>query len=189
MVKKLWCWRRWTCSMASTVSKAVAGAKFAMGSAGIPFSQESPIFKHLKWSRRSGLNGRPAVYETAALPTELRRPSCETSQLTRVFSQPQGVFRATTDDRTNMLQTQRSGLPHQLPRHWPLLKPRNRLQPDQGSMAWPREAERLLFVSILLMSYLEHLPLGIGAQFTGKNGTVLIEVCGTAQAFEQLIGK
>ena len=27
------------------------------------------------WSRRSGLNGRPAVYETAALPTELRRPS------------------------------------------------------------------------------------------------------------------
>src|SRR4029077_8957495 len=26
-----------------------------------------------KWSRRSGLNGRPAVYETAALPTELRR--------------------------------------------------------------------------------------------------------------------
>ncbi len=25
------------------------------------------------WSRRPGLNGRPAVYETAALPTELRR--------------------------------------------------------------------------------------------------------------------
>ena len=31
------------------------------------------IFKHLRWSRRPGLNGRPAVYETAALPTELRR--------------------------------------------------------------------------------------------------------------------
>ncbi len=27
-----------------------------------------------KWSRRSGLNGRPADYESAALPTELRRP-------------------------------------------------------------------------------------------------------------------
>ena len=52
-----------------------------------------------KWSRRSGLNGRPAVYETAALPTELRRLSHETTQLTRVFSQPQGVFRPTTDDR------------------------------------------------------------------------------------------
>src|SRR5258708_13866929 len=26
-----------------------------------------------KWSRRSGLNGRPADYESAALPTELRR--------------------------------------------------------------------------------------------------------------------
>src|SRR3954468_1436827 len=25
------------------------------------------------WSRRSGLNGRPADYESAALPTELRR--------------------------------------------------------------------------------------------------------------------
>ena len=31
------------------------------------------------WSRRVGSNHRPAVYETAALPTELRRPSmsCE----------------------------------------------------------------------------------------------------------------
>jgi hypothetical protein len=46
------------------------------------------------------LNGRPAVYETAALPTELRRLSRETTQLTRVFSQPQGVSiqRQTTDD-------------------------------------------------------------------------------------------
>ena len=43
------------------------------------------------WSRRSGLNGRPAVYETAALPTELRRLSRKISQLTRVVSQPQGV--------------------------------------------------------------------------------------------------
>jgi hypothetical protein len=51
------------------------------------------------WSRRSGLNGRPAVYETAALPTELRRLSRETSQFTRDFSQPQGVFCPTTDDR------------------------------------------------------------------------------------------
>jgi hypothetical protein len=30
------------------------------------------------WSRRPGLNGRPAVYETAALPTELRRHLGET---------------------------------------------------------------------------------------------------------------
>ena len=29
--------------------------------------------KNALWSRRPGLNGRPAVYETAALPTELRR--------------------------------------------------------------------------------------------------------------------
>ena len=50
------------------------------------------------WSRRSGLNGRPAVYETAALPTELRRPLRKSPQFTHVFSQPQGVFRATTDD-------------------------------------------------------------------------------------------
>ena len=49
------------------------------------------------WSRRSGLNGRPAVYETAALPTELRRLSYETTQLTWDFSQPQGIFRVTTE--------------------------------------------------------------------------------------------
>ena len=54
--------------------------------------------RRVLWSRRSGLNGRPAVYETAALPTELRRPLRKSPQLTRVFSQPQGVFRATTDD-------------------------------------------------------------------------------------------
>ncbi len=51
------------------------------------------------WSRRSGLNGRPAVYETAALPTELRRPSRRNPQLTRVFSQPQEVFRSMTEQR------------------------------------------------------------------------------------------
>jgi hypothetical protein len=57
------------------------------------------------WSRRSGLNGRPAVYETAALPTELRRPSRKSPQLTRVFSQPQGVFvqRQTTDEKRDSL--------------------------------------------------------------------------------------
>ena len=35
--------------------------------------------RSLVWSRRVGSNHRPAVYETAALPTELRRPSmsCE----------------------------------------------------------------------------------------------------------------
>ena len=70
----------------------LAAEAFAVGSVGLP-QRESPIFKHLKWSRRSGLNGRPAVYETAALPTELRRPFRESPQLTRVFSQPQGVFR------------------------------------------------------------------------------------------------
>ncbi len=32
------------------------------------------------WSRRPGLNGRPAVYETAALPTELRRHLGETEE-------------------------------------------------------------------------------------------------------------
>ncbi len=32
------------------------------------------------WSRRPGLNGRPAVYETAALPTELRRHLGETER-------------------------------------------------------------------------------------------------------------
>ena len=41
----------------------------------VNFQQEPSTFKNLIWSRRSGLNGRPAVYETAALPTELRRPS------------------------------------------------------------------------------------------------------------------
>jgi hypothetical protein len=67
------------------------------------------------WSRRSGLNGRPAVYETAALPTELRRPSRKSPQLTRVFSQPQGIYRAMTDERqdspcpTNWLTNQPSG--------------------------------------------------------------------------------
>src|SRR6185295_14683148 len=35
------------------------------------------------WSRRSGLNGRPAVYETAALPTELRRRGVNLAQLQR----------------------------------------------------------------------------------------------------------
>ena len=28
-----------------------------------PPQREAPTFKHLNWSRRSGLNGRPAVYE------------------------------------------------------------------------------------------------------------------------------
>jgi hypothetical protein len=34
--------------------------------------------RDMVWSRRPGLNGRPAVYETAALPTELRRHLGET---------------------------------------------------------------------------------------------------------------
>ena len=57
------------------------------------------------WSRRSGLNGRPAVYETAALPTELRRPSCEHDNLHGFYLSLKGFF------------AQHSGLPHQLPRH------------------------------------------------------------------------
>ena len=34
---------------------------FCGGSGGPPPQRVSPTFKHLKWSRRSGLNGRPAV--------------------------------------------------------------------------------------------------------------------------------
>ena len=138
-----------------------------------------------QWSRRSGLNGRPAVYETAALPTELRRLSRETTQLTRVFSQPQGVFRPITDNRDQQppgfialaCHTNRRG-------HGPLLKLGNRLQPDYGPLAWPGETEGLLLVSILLTGHLGHLPLRVGAQFAGQNGAVFVEICGAAQASE-----
>src|SRR3954454_11536604 len=37
----------------------------------------SRVFHWRFWSRRSGLNRRPADYESAALPTELRRPGAE----------------------------------------------------------------------------------------------------------------
>ena len=44
-------------------SKVVEEAAFVGGAVGTPSAGESLIFKHLRWSRRSGLNGRPAVYE------------------------------------------------------------------------------------------------------------------------------
>jgi hypothetical protein len=47
------------------------------------------------WSRRSGLNGRPAVYETAALPTELRRLSLERHNLHGFFLSLKGFFAPT----------------------------------------------------------------------------------------------
>ena len=139
-----------------------------------------------KWSRRSGLNGRPAVYETAALPTELRRPLRKVHNLHGFFLSLKGFFvhRQTTDEKI------RRALPDALTdkpavvKQWPLLEPGNGLQPDQGSLAWPREAEGLLLVAILLVRHLEHLPLGIGAEFARKDGAVLIEVCCTTQAFE-----
>ncbi len=86
-------------------SKVVAEAVME---AGVPLvaGTSSVYSRDLRWSRRSGLNGRPAVYETAALPTELRRPSRKV-QLTRVFSQPQGVFRASTDDDENKTRSAR----------------------------------------------------------------------------------
>ena len=66
------------------------------------------VGSRIVWSRRSGLNGRPAVYETAALPTELRRLSHKSPQLTRVFSEAQGVFRLRqTGNKT--LRPRRSG--------------------------------------------------------------------------------
>jgi hypothetical protein len=41
----------------------------------LPSSLPIPLSLAMEtWSRRSDLNRRPAVYETAALPTELRRP-------------------------------------------------------------------------------------------------------------------
>ena len=76
---------------AETVTRTVT-VKELEGQAVKPAYSEGYESAGVIWSRRSGLNGRPAVYETAALPTELRRPSRKTSQLTRVFSQPQGVF-------------------------------------------------------------------------------------------------
>ena len=36
-----------------------------------------------EWSRRPDLNRGPAVYETAALPTELRRPGAARSRILR----------------------------------------------------------------------------------------------------------
>jgi hypothetical protein len=51
--------------------------------------------RHLirKWSRRSDLNRGPAVYETAALPTELRRLDAESNQLIRGWQANSGVLR------------------------------------------------------------------------------------------------
>jgi hypothetical protein len=46
-----------------------------------PDDLQSPVFDRFtipakKWSRRQDLNLRPAVYKTAALPTELHRHIC-----------------------------------------------------------------------------------------------------------------
>ena len=57
------------------------------------------------WSRRSGLNGRPAVYETAALPTELRRLSLNRHNLHGFFLSLKGFFAPPQMTETNRLQT------------------------------------------------------------------------------------
>jgi hypothetical protein len=65
-----------------------------------PMSQKKTPCNH--W-RSQGVFCCCQVYETAALPTELRRLSREGSQLTRVLSQAQGIFRATTDEKRDSL--------------------------------------------------------------------------------------
>jgi hypothetical protein len=54
------------------------------------------------WSRRSGLNGRPAVYETAALPTELRRPAYGHQQLTLLDPEGSRVFLSAERGQTSL---------------------------------------------------------------------------------------
>jgi len=55
---------------------------------------DEPQTFDITWSRRPGLNGRPAVYETAALPTELRRHLAGNAYPTQVLARPQVVFQA-----------------------------------------------------------------------------------------------
>src|SRR2546428_8220668 len=89
----------------SVVLRFIRGANYVQNGRKSKIESPEPpgraLGQNRSWSRRSDLNRRPAVYETAALPTELRRPLRASPQLTRVFSQPQGIFRATTDERQN----------------------------------------------------------------------------------------
>ena len=56
-------------------SKMMAKAGLVAKPALTPTSK-SRIFKHLRWSRRPGFNGRPAVYETAALQLSSLDAAC-----------------------------------------------------------------------------------------------------------------
>ncbi|VTR63919.1 hypothetical protein DESC_120011 [Desulfosarcina cetonica] len=42
------------------------------------------------WSRRADSNRGPADYESAALPAELRRPNCEKSTITPLYTRSSG---------------------------------------------------------------------------------------------------
>ncbi len=54
------------------------------------------------WSWRRDLNPRPAVYKTAALPTELRQPARQTADVNSAPTKPQ-------DRAKNSIRTRRSG--------------------------------------------------------------------------------
>ncbi len=127
------------------------------------------------WSRRSGLNGRPAVYETAALPTELRR-------LGVVDLNGHGRSKSSGHDTDRALDLSMNPICSE--EEWylsavlnsKLFESRNGLQSDQGPLAWPGEAEGLLFVAILFLCYLAHLLLGVDTEFAGEDRAVLVEI-------------
>ena len=127
------------------------------------------------WSRRSGLNGRPAVYETAALPTELRRLGVDDLN-------GHGRSKRSGHDTDQALDLSMNSICSKEER-WvsavlnsKLFEPRNGLQPDQGPLAWPGKAEGLLFVTILFPGYLAHLLLGVDAEFAGEDRAILVEI-------------
>ena len=127
------------------------------------------------WSRRSGLNGRPAVYETAALPTELRRLGVVNLN---------GHWRSKRSGHDTDLALELSMNPICLEEerslsaalNFKLFESGNGLQPDQGPLAWPGEAEGFLFVAILFLGYLAHLLFGVDAEFSGEDRAVLVEI-------------
>ena len=127
------------------------------------------------WSRRSGLNGRPAVYETAALPTELRRLRVvDLKRYRRSKRSGHDTDRALDLSINPICSKEERWVSAVL--NSKLFEPRNGLQPDQRPLTWPREAEGLLFVAILFTGYLAHLLLGVDAEFTGEDGAVLVEI-------------
>jgi hypothetical protein len=118
------------------------------------------------WSRRLESNQRPAVYETAALPTELRR-RWMTANTRRVRND---------DMIARRLQVCQSSFVH-------LFKPRERQTSGLGSGIDWWNTEGVLRLPVFLFGCHGHVLLHIRAQLSCDDDSVLIAIGGSTQPF------